>query len=119
MLFSKKLNSPAKAYIGFSTLFIIASGIVLLGSKLNSYYVIGIGAVLCGTADCICESMGLTIAGKWGKAGFTSFILCQCLSVTVSTTAMVFLDIQWIAVYLGTCYLLCLGNLVMYLRKAH
>lgn len=119
VLVSKRISSPPKAFIGFSTLFIVAFGVVMLGSKLNSYYVIGAGAVLCGMTECICSSMGLIIAGKWEKSGFTAYILCQCLSVTVSTTIMVFLDIQWIAVYVGIFYLLCLGNLVVHLRTSH
>ena len=54
VLASKRISSPPKAFIGFSTLFIIAFGIIMLGSKLNSYYVIGVGAVLCGSTDCVC-----------------------------------------------------------------
>ena len=54
VLASKRISSPPKAFIGFSTLFIIAFGIIMLGSKLNSYYVIGVGVVLCGSTDCVC-----------------------------------------------------------------
>ena len=98
VLASKRISSPSKAFIGFSTLFIIAFGIIMLGSKLNSYYDFRVGAVLCGITDCVCQSMGLIIAGMWEKSGFRAYILCQCLSVAISTTVMVFLEIQWIAV---------------------
>lgn len=62
---SAKIKAPAKVYIAIATLFIFAFGIVYLGSVLESYYVIGFGAIVCGLCDCSNMSVALTIAGNW------------------------------------------------------
>ena len=52
VFFSNKIKSPPKVYIVIATLFLVAFGIVYLGSALQNYYIIGLGTVICGICDC-------------------------------------------------------------------
>ena len=111
VVFSRKITSPAKTYLGIASLFIVAFGIVYMGSLLKNYYIIGLGAVICGVCDCSNMSVALTIAGNWEKKGITAFNIGQCSSVAISTMIMVFLNVPYIPILAIFFYIFCVGSL--------
>lgn len=117
IIFSRRIQSPAVAYICISSLFLCACGVVLLGSYLSSSHVIGLGAALCGICDCTSMSIGFTLGGTWHKDGITAVNICQCLTVAGSTLAMVFLPNLYIAVLVGVLYIACVVSLVLYIKR--
>ena len=65
VFFSHRIKDTPKAYIAISTLFMISTGIIYVGSQASNKYLIGLGAMIMGFSDCSSMIVALTIAGNW------------------------------------------------------
>ena len=118
VLLSKKITSPARAYIAIASLFLLGFLLILVGARAGSSYLMGVGITICGICDCAGLSVSVNLAGNWLEAGMTASLLGQSISVAVCSMVMVFVDIEWSSVLIGASYVYCVACLYMHSQKS-
>ena len=65
IILSKKITSSSKAYIGIASFFLVGFILILIATRVENYYLMGVGITLCGICDCAGLSISGKLAGKW------------------------------------------------------